>query len=720
MLGGGRRRSWRCAFAAGALAALSWPVAYAKDSAGYVKEAQQYIIQGNLKAAEIQLRNAIREAPQDPLPRARLADVYLQLDDSLSAEREARAARERNGNEADYLPVLADALLRQEKFADLMDLVQPGDRDPVLESKVRTTLGVAAAGLHDQAKAEALLGEAIKLDPKAARPKIRLAWLLNGAKPAEADKLIDEAIAADPHAVEALHVKGEMLRIRSDQEGAMRLFDQVLKIDPNNILAHLSRANVNITLGKYKAADEDIDPILKASPDQFMANYLRGLELAKQQKYAEADRIFDSVTPGFTTFWPGYYAQGATKFRLGQYAQVEASLGKYLAHMPDDMEAARLIATAALQQHAPQRAVEYLKSLAEKMPADAATLTVLGNAYIADHKPNLALQQFQKAAALDPNNPTIETRVGISEIQAGQSEQRLAALEQVFGKEAGAPIAGPALVVAELRARQLDRAAEVAASLIERDAKNPVYHTLLGEVRAAQQDYPAAESALRAALAVDPDLTAATGDLAQIYIATGRIDEARNLYNDLLAKNPNEVGALLGLANTYIAQQKWNDAIDALNRARTVAQRSGARTQTGWRLRKASGLDQGQDRSGGARCAIPGECLYPRRRRASSARGWGYGRCSFQLQARLRACAEFCTDLVELPRRAQRREIFYRGPRGAPGSRRAPPTELILEGRTDPGRRRDNWRRCRGGQGARPSRERSREQHLRYRISRAL
>ena len=39
----------------------------------------------------------------------------------------------------------------------------------------------------------------------------------------------------------------------------------------------------------------------------------------------------------------------------------------------------------------------------------------------------------------------------------------------------------------------------------------------------------------------------------------------------MLAKNPNEVGALLGLANTYIAQQMWNDAIDALNRARTVA-----------------------------------------------------------------------------------------------------------------------------------------------------
>src|SRR5207247_5848630 len=106
------------------------------DSTAYVKEAEQYISQGNLKAAEIQLRNAIRDAPQDPVPRARLAEVYLQLGDPVAAEREARAARERNGNEVDYLPALADALLRQQKFADLINLVQPGDRDPVLESKV--------------------------------------------------------------------------------------------------------------------------------------------------------------------------------------------------------------------------------------------------------------------------------------------------------------------------------------------------------------------------------------------------------------------------------------------------------------------------------------------------------------------------------------------------------------------------------------------------------
>jgi putative PEP-CTERM system TPR-repeat lipoprotein len=571
MPSGEPRRSWRCAVAAGAVAAHVWSAAYAKDPTAYVKEADQYIAQGDLRAAEIQLRNAIRDAPQDPVLRARLAQVYLQVGDAISAEREARAARERNGNEADYLPALADALLRQEKFANLMELVQPGNRDPVLESKIRTALGKAAAGLRDRAKAETLLGEAIKLDPGAVGPKIQLARLLTGTKPAEADKLIDEAITANPRSAEALQVKGEMLRSRGDQQGALRLFEEALKVDPKNVSARLNRADVNIALGKYKAADDDIDPILKTSPNHFTANYLRGVELAKQEKYAEADRIFDRISAGFAGFWPAYYVQGATKLKLGQYAQAETSLGKYRAHAPDDMKAAQLIATAALQQQAAPRAIAYLKPFADKTPPDAATLTLLGNAYMADRKPDLALQQFQKIAALDPDNPTIKTHVGISQIDAGHREQGLATLEQVFGTEAGAPIAGPALVVTELRAQRPDKAAEVAASLIKRDSKNPIYHTLLGEVRAAQKDYSAAESAFRAALAINPDLTVATRDLAQVYAATGRADEARNLYNGLLAKEPNEITALLGLADTYITQLKWTEAIDAINRARASA-----------------------------------------------------------------------------------------------------------------------------------------------------
>ena len=49
------------------------------------------------------------------------------------------------------------------------------------------------------------------------------------------------------------------------------------------------------------------------------------------------------------------------------------------------------------------------------------------------------------------------------------------------------------------------RTGVVAASLVKRDAKNPVYYTLLGIARAGQQNLSEAESAFRAALAINPD-----------------------------------------------------------------------------------------------------------------------------------------------------------------------------------------------------------------------
>jgi Flp pilus assembly protein TadD len=102
---------------------------------------------------------------------------------------------------------------------------------------------------------------------------------------------------------------------------------------------------------------------------------------------------------------------------------VEVILRKYLDHVPDDPRALRLTASAALRQHAPSRAIDYLRPLLDKSPADAATLSLLGYAYLDDGKPELVPQQFEKAAALDPEDPTIKTRVAISETDTGDREE---------------------------------------------------------------------------------------------------------------------------------------------------------------------------------------------------------------------------------------------------------------------------------------------------------
>ena len=577
------RHLWCRVVLAAALSAVAYLAADANDSAPFVRDAEQYLAKGDARSAEIELRNAVRESPDDPVIRARLAQVYLQLGNAVSAEAEARVARERNGNEADYLPVLANALLQQGKFADLPQLIRPGDRAPALESKIRLALGIAAAAVQDRERAGTLLRDAVRLDPSAAAAKIALARFLTASDPRQGEQLIDEAIAIHPRSPESLQVKGEILRALGDPGGAMRLFDQAVKIDPKNLLAHLSRADLNIAQGKFASADLDIDPILKLNPDNFAANYLRASELAKQQRFVAADQIFDRISYAFTTFPEGYYLQGTTKLALGQFAKAESILGEYLRQAPSDPKAVRLIARAALSQHAAARAIDYLKSIADQQPADAATLSELGNAYMADGKPELALQQFEKAAALAPSDPTIRTRVAISEIDTGNREMGLAQLEQVFRGEGGVTAAGPTLVLTELRAGRVDKAAEVAAALIKQDANNDLYQTLQGEVRAAQKDYTGAEAMFRAALAHNPEFSAAARNLAQLYLAMGRTADAKKVYTDLLAinandaehqvsKNENDVTALIGLADIAIAEKKWPEATDALNRARSAAQ----------------------------------------------------------------------------------------------------------------------------------------------------
>jgi len=79
-----------------------------------------------------------------------------------------------------------------------------------------------------------------------------------------------------------------------------------------------------------------------------------------------------------------------------------------------------------------------------------------------------------------------------------------------------------------------------------------------------------AEAVLTARLEIDPKNNAAAVALAALYLITGRPDDAQKLYRDVLSQTPNEVVALMGLADIAVAEKKWTEAIDYISRARTA------------------------------------------------------------------------------------------------------------------------------------------------------
>ncbi len=153
-----RYRVARAALVAAALLALTGPGHAASSSAStYLDAAKKLIDKGDLRGAEIQLRNAVRDNSTDPDVHVALARVYLELGNLPAAEAEAQTARDEGGDEDAVAPVLAEAMLGQNQLSQLLDQVKPADRDPSAESVVRMSLGLAHMGLQEFDQAAPLL-----------------------------------------------------------------------------------------------------------------------------------------------------------------------------------------------------------------------------------------------------------------------------------------------------------------------------------------------------------------------------------------------------------------------------------------------------------------------------------------------------------------------------------------------------------------------------------
>ena len=89
-------------------------------------------------------------------------------------------------------------------------------------------------------------------------------------------------------------------------------------------------------------------------------------------------------------------------------------------------------------------------------------------------------------------------------------------------------------------------------------------------------DLKKAEAVLIRRLAADAKSLTVRATLARLYQTTGRIDEAKKSYNELISQSPTDVAALLGLAEITVIQKQFAEAKDYITRARTAAPNSPA------------------------------------------------------------------------------------------------------------------------------------------------
>jgi tetratricopeptide (TPR) repeat protein len=182
-----------------------------------------------------------------------------------------------------------------------------------------------------------------------------------------------------------------------------------------------------------------------------------------------------------------------------------------------------------------KRAIEQYKLITSQDPKDVDSLVMLGRLEKLTQNATEAEAAFQKALQQDPDN-----------------EDALSGLAMVYADK------GDARKASEL----LDK--------LTKKSPNPRAFALLASSYEQMREYALAANAYKQALQLDPGRVEIKQALAQDLALSNQFDEALKLYQEIAKANPKDAQSYLRMAQIYQQQKKYDEARQAMDKARAL------------------------------------------------------------------------------------------------------------------------------------------------------
>ena len=171
-------------------------------------------------------------------------------------------------------------------------------------------------------------------------------------------------------------------------------------------------------------------------------------------------------------------------------------------------------------------------------------------------------------SALNKEDVLTRTRLGQVRLAMGDADRAMKDLESASALDATGFQPDLALIAAHLRRKEFDKALEAANTLEKKQPKNPLTFNVKGVVYGAKGDYKNARTSFEKALELQFDYLPAAQNLARLDIAEKKPEAALGRFEAILAKQPKNEQALIGLAGVQVATgAPPKDVLATLDRA---------------------------------------------------------------------------------------------------------------------------------------------------------
>lgn len=562
-----------------------------------LKTSAKLLAEGNATAARSYAMKAIRTAPDWGAAHVQLAKAQLLLGDGAAATGEVDRAAETGVANADLATLRARALLIDGDPQRALDALKGAS--PKLAVDVLRVRGLALARLGDLAGGHDALEAAVARAPKDAGAWTDLgryryiAGDLTGAIEAAG-----RAVTLDPNYVQALVLRGELVRQQFGLTAALPWFEGALQRDPWDHDALIEYAATLGDIGRTREMLAAVRHAMQARPGSLRGYYLQSLLAARAGNYPLARVILARIgDEGVDTMPAALMLSGMLDLEAGADQLAADKFGALVDRQPTNITARKLYATALLRIDAAKNAITVMRPVVLRGDADSYSLTLVARALerIGAHDeagqyldraatpvltgsslftPDIDLKQLAAdAKTKNPGDPSTEIPLIRGLLAAGQGPAALARAKQVAAANPGAP--GGQILVGDVA--MLLGQSGVAADAYQKAADvrfdQPTLLRLMEALDGANRDADAAR-ALALFLSQNPDNVAALRIAGHRQLAAGDADGAIDTLEGLRLRLGNRDAALLAdLAYAYAAAgegekaQRYGEAAYAIQPA---------------------------------------------------------------------------------------------------------------------------------------------------------
>jgi tetratricopeptide (TPR) repeat protein len=366
-----------------------------------------------------EFQEAITRAPNNPMPRAALASVYMNQGQDALAEKTLTEAKEQLKDDPAAYRMLGDYYLgRGENTKALTEFSalatqHPKDRqvrktyiqllvlnhrideaasltDDLLKSAPQDVEGLVLKGeiQLQQGKVDdsiQTLQQALHAssDNAFAHYQMGLALRQKG-KPQEGESELREAVRLSPSLYEAWRALGEIAAQRGDWSGLHNIAMELKKIAPRAAEGYLFDATSRMNQNDAVSAEADLDQLVTIAPDKALGYVKLGQLRVAQKRLNEAEILYRQA----------------------------------LSHEPGSIEAVQGLADLDFRRNKPDEALQLLKTTVEQNPNNAQLYVLQAQALIQNKQPSDAEKSLERALQIDKQN--VNAAVLLAQLQAGR------------------------------------------------------------------------------------------------------------------------------------------------------------------------------------------------------------------------------------------------------------------------------------------------------------